>query len=98
MEIIFVGSYLMCLFTSFYICQFVDVVFIYYHDMDDINLIWMQRNPNAKEMRNKSFPFYDEHLLIFWKGSCNRGAKTLPDVVEKLYAEEANRNFYIGWN
>ena len=39
MEIIFVGSYLMCLFTSFYICQFVDVVFIYYHDMDDINLI-----------------------------------------------------------
>ena len=39
MEIIFVGSYLMCLFTSFYICQFVDVVFIYYHHMDDINLI-----------------------------------------------------------
>lgn len=67
MEIIFVGSYLMCLFTSFYICQFVDVVFIYYHDMDDINLIWMQRNPNAKEMRNNSFPFYDEHLLIFGK-------------------------------
>ena len=27
----------------------------------------MQRNPNAKEMRNNSFPFYDEHLLIFGK-------------------------------
>ena len=65
---------------------------IHYHHMNNINLVCLQRNPKVKEMRNKSFPYYDEFALIFGKDrAIGERAHITTNVVKKLDVEEANK-------
>ncbi|XVF50897.1 hypothetical protein PTKIN_Ptkin04bG0140200 [Pterospermum kingtungense] len=59
-------------------------------------------HPNAKGMRNKAFPHYDDFAIIFGKDrATGAGAKTATDAVEQLdekddkadFKETMNNNF-----
>uniref|UniRef100_A0A162AHN3 Uncharacterized protein n=1 Tax=Daucus carota subsp. sativus TaxID=79200 RepID=A0A162AHN3_DAUCS len=55
---------------------------------------WLKSHPNAKGLRNKSFPFYDELAQVFGKDRANgEGVESPADAVEEI-ANDEESNLY----
>lgn len=57
----------------------------------EILCLLIQSHPNAKGLRNKSFPFYDELSQVFGKDRANgEGVESPADAVEEITNDEEN--------
>ncbi|XVF61311.1 hypothetical protein PTKIN_Ptkin08bG0120300 [Pterospermum kingtungense] len=62
--------------------------------LEDVFNDWVRTHSNAKGLRNKAFPHYDDFAIIFGKDrAIEAGAETATDAVEQLDEEDDEADF-----
>ncbi|KAK6930949.1 Myb/SANT-like domain [Dillenia turbinata] len=60
---------------------------------DDVWNEWVKDHPDAKALKNKVFPYYEDLCIVFGRNRMNgKGAETVMDAVEEVDGELGNNN------